>query len=323
MSETTELSHEQQQAMSLTSYLKSKSASLSRVLPRHLTPEKVINLAVAATSRTPKLLECPVPTIFRCIYTAAQLGLEPNGPLGEFYLIPRWNGNTRNQECTYVVGYKGLCKLARQSGEVMNIEAELIYEGEHFVYHRGTSQKIEHPFEMDVDRTDDSKIRGAYACVWIRGSERPEVWVMNRAEIDAVREQHAPRNREGRVVGPWKDDYAAMARKTPLRRLLMSGRVPVSAELAQMVASEDEERVIDVTADTRVVDAGRGLDGLKAQLKEREEPAPSEVAENIKDAKARQGKKQLQAANREAREDEKPEWRDPEAADLFAGQDDE
>ena len=36
--------------------------------------------------------------------TAAQLGVEPNTPLGQAYLIPFWNSKVRALECQFQLG---------------------------------------------------------------------------------------------------------------------------------------------------------------------------------------------------------------------------
>ena len=71
--------------------------------------------------RTPKLLECTRESLLACIVQCAQLGLEPDGLLGQAYLIPFYNGRKNRYECQLIVGYKGLLKLARQSAEISSL----------------------------------------------------------------------------------------------------------------------------------------------------------------------------------------------------------
>ena len=64
--------------------------------------------------------------------TAAQLGMEPNTPLGQAYLIPFYNNKTHCSECQFQLGYKGLIDLAYRSGEVSIIQAQVVYEHDSF-----------------------------------------------------------------------------------------------------------------------------------------------------------------------------------------------
>ena len=62
--------------------------------------------------------------------------------------------------------------------------------------------------------------------------------VMGRDEVDAIRKRfHTDKNGKLEDYGPWVTDYAAMARKTVLRRAFPY--LPVSVE-AQRAAAYDE-----------------------------------------------------------------------------------
>jgi len=57
---------------------------------------------------------------------ASILGLEPDGMSGEAFLIPYWNTKAGGYECQMQPGYKGVVKLARNTGEIMQIDAQPI-----------------------------------------------------------------------------------------------------------------------------------------------------------------------------------------------------
>lgn len=63
---------------------------------------------------------------------AAQLGVEPNTPLGQAYLIPYRNHG--QLECQFQLGYKGLIDLAYRSGEITSISAHEVCENDDFEY---------------------------------------------------------------------------------------------------------------------------------------------------------------------------------------------
>jgi len=55
---------------------------IARALPKHLTPERMIRVALTAVSQNRKLLECNALTICGSVVQASILGLEPSSVLG-------------------------------------------------------------------------------------------------------------------------------------------------------------------------------------------------------------------------------------------------
>lgn len=210
------------------------SDSLAAVLPRHLTAETFSKVVGAEFVRTPKLAECTPVSLALCLITAAQHGLSPSSPLGHAYLIPRDNRKTGKTECTLLIGYKGLCELARRTGEIARMDARCVYDGESFDITGGTKPEIVHKPSLTVDRSD-ARIVAAYAVAVMKDGGVYFDFV-TKHEIDARR----GRSSAGKF-GPWADDYAAMARKSAIRKLLGGGLVPLSAELAEAIDREDRE----------------------------------------------------------------------------------
>ena len=79
------------------------------------------------------------------LLTAAQLGLEPNTPLGQAYLIPFKNYKKGGiLECEFQLGYKGMIDLANRSGEIKVIDAHVVYENDDFECEFGLDPKLSH-----------------------------------------------------------------------------------------------------------------------------------------------------------------------------------
>ena len=116
----------------IVSQIKAMNGAIARALPSVMTPERFSRIAVSALSTTPKLAECHPMTFVGAMMTAAQLGLEPNTPLGQAYLIPYWNGKTKRLECQFQLGYKGMIDLAYRSGQIVSIQANVVYENDTF-----------------------------------------------------------------------------------------------------------------------------------------------------------------------------------------------
>lgn len=205
----------------LQKHMQSIVPHMQKVLPKHLTAERMLNIGVVAASRNPLLLECDPRTILRCMVQASMLGLEPDTPLGLSYLVPFKNGKTGQYECQLITGYRGMIELARRSGNIQSLEAHVVYEGDQFAYELGLAPKLSHVPNM-VDGTDN--IIASYAIAKLVGGGI-QFEVMSRKEIDAIRLRS-----KASKYGPWVTDYSEMARKTVVRRL--AKYLPLSIELA-------------------------------------------------------------------------------------------
>ena len=119
------------------------ATQIARALPKHLTPDRFLRIAITASLRTPKLMECSVASVSSCLLLLSQLGLEPDGRRA--HLIPRNNRSNGTVECTVIIDYKGLVELVMRTGLVANIHADAVRENDEFEYDRGiiTKHKID------------------------------------------------------------------------------------------------------------------------------------------------------------------------------------
>ena len=83
-------------------YFEAKKGYLTDVIPKHLTPERIVKIAISALMRTPALMACTPQSIWLCVANAATLGLEVN-LLGSAYLIPFRNRKTGGSDCQLIV----------------------------------------------------------------------------------------------------------------------------------------------------------------------------------------------------------------------------
>lgn len=118
-------------------YIKQMQGEIKKALPSVMTPERFSRIVLSALSTNPKLAETSPQSFLGAMMTAAQLGMEPNTPLGQAYLIPFWNSKARALECQFQLGYKGLIDLAYRSGDVSTIMAQVVYENDEFEYSFG------------------------------------------------------------------------------------------------------------------------------------------------------------------------------------------
>lgn len=190
---------------------------VAAALPAHISADSMMRIALTEVRMNPELQKCTVSSFMGALLKAAQAGLRP-GMFGEGWLIPRYSKKTRSMEAQFQPGYMGLAQLAYRSGEVTDIVAEPVYRGDHFEYRLGSDPHIEHIPDMEGERRDEDII-AFYAVVRLRNGGKL-MKVMRRRDVDSIRDRFAPRDRNGKVVGPWVTDYAAMGAKTVLIQAL-------------------------------------------------------------------------------------------------------
>lgn len=195
---------------------------MMEVVGRELDVVRMLRVATTTIRSTPDLLRCSRASLCACVLESSQLGLELDSVLGHAYIVPY------KQTATLIPGYKGLLKLARQSGEISKVEARPVYKGDAFTYHFGIEPKLEH---VPCGDTDPEKITHVYAIAWLTNGEK-QFDVMTRGEVDAIRQRSKASSR-----GPWVTDYTPMALKTVLRRLCKL--LPASVELQRAVSLDE------------------------------------------------------------------------------------
>lgn len=217
-------------------FFEAQRSTLAAVLPKHVSPDRMLKIALGALRTTPKLMNCSVESLMGAVVHCSQLGLEPNTPLGHAYLIPFENRRKGTTEVQIVLGYKGLVDLARRSGQIVSIAAHEVCENDEFEFVYGLNEDLKHKPAL----TDRGKIIAFYAMAKLQGGGHA-FEVMSAEQINAIRDasqgyQQAKRyNKE--ASSPWGAHYSEMGRKTVLRRLVKY--LPVSIELAQ-AATLDE-----------------------------------------------------------------------------------
>lgn len=290
MNETKALAPRKRQ-QTLKDLLEKAKPALSQVLPRHLTAERVVKIALAATSRTPLLLQCTPQSILQAVMQASQLGLEPGSVLGSAYLVPFKNKNG-TMECTLIPGYRGLIDLARRSGQIQSIEARVVYANDDFDYAFGLDVVLRHKPALDAE---PGEIVAVYGVAHLKDGG-VQVEVMRRAEVDAIRKRSRASG-----SGPWVTDYAEMARKTVIRRLCKY--LPLSVELAaalELDAQASGEAEVGAIPDLAVLGtSGEIIDVEDAVVAEETKPSATEQLRGKVSAIAGATEKPPAAAERE------------------------
>lgn len=194
--------------------------SLAPLLPKGLDAGRFLRIITGAVARTPELADCTPVSVVLAAAQAASLGLEPNTPLGLSYLVPFKNKKRAGRiEAQFIPGYRGLARLAYNSGEIVLIYSHTVWELDEFGYQLGTEKKLMHTPSRSADR---GSIIGFYNVAKFRTGE-VDFEFMWKHEVDAIRNRSASGN-----DGPWVTDYEEMGQKTVLRRHAKS--LPLSEE---------------------------------------------------------------------------------------------
>lgn len=240
----------------LRDHLKSPAfkATIAESMPKHLKPERFISVALAALTKTPKLLDVTQESIFSAFRMLSSLGLEPDGRRA--HLIPF------GKEVQVIIDYKGLVELIYRSGEVTKLHADVVCENDIFDYNLGEIQRHVIDFKSREGR-------GEAYCVYalaVMKSGVTKCEVMSIPDVENVRKRSRSADK-----GPWVTDWAEMAKKTVFRRL--SKWLPLSPDLRD-AAETDDDLVIETGSPT----PQRG----KVELREVETPA--QIAAPVSDA---------------------------------------
>ena len=226
-----------EQKKTMQSYIKSMEGEIKKALPSVITPERFTRMVLSAISVNTKLASCTPGSFLGAMMSAAQLGLEPNTPLGQAYILPY--NNKGKLEAQFQLGYKGLIDLAYRSGEVEVVQAHIVCENDDFECEYGLEPKLTHT-PADKDRGEPIKVYAVFKTK--SGGYGFEVMSM-----DDVR-NHASKYSQsyGSSYSPWKTNFEEMAKKTVLKRVLKYA--PMKSDFVRGI-TQDETIKTEITDD--------------------------------------------------------------------------
>ena len=174
-------------------------------VPKGFDGEKFVRVCKTIVRESPALQQCSIQSLLGSMMVSAQLGMELD--LSEAHIIPYGN------KAQFQMGYRGLLKLANNSGKIKSVHYNKICEGEDYEYEEGKNFKFSHTPNLLSDR---SKIIAYYAYAHLE-NEGFAVHVMTLQEI----QDHGKRfsRAYNAKTSPWKTDFDAMAYKTVLIQL--------------------------------------------------------------------------------------------------------
>lgn len=214
--------------------IKSMAPAIKAALPAVMTPERFTRIVTTAINNNQGLMQCNPTSLLGAMMQAAQLGVEPNTPLGQAYLLPYWNRHKGCYDAQFQLGYKGMIDLAYRSGSVKDIQAHEVHENDEFSYEYGLDPKLVHKPAMH----DRGQVYAYYA-VW---HAKDGGYGFQVASVEDILE-HKKRFSKAGDSGPWKTDFDAMAKKTVIKMALKYA--PMKSDFVRAIAADESVKNYD------------------------------------------------------------------------------
>lgn len=223
--------------------IKRMEPALKQALPKQISSDRFARIAMTAVRNNPTLQQCNPMSFLAALMQSAQLGLEPNTPLGQAYIIPY------GAEAQFQLGYQGMLTLAHRTGEYQQIYAMPVYAGDEFDYEFGLEPALKHK-----PSGEPSGEPTHYYAVYRLVNGGYGFAVMSRREVEIHRDKFSAAVKRGKK-SPWDTDFDAMALKTVLKKALKYA--PKSVEFAMGVVADETIKVdiADDMADVPTVDS--------------------------------------------------------------------
>ncbi len=200
---------------------------IKKALPSVMTPERFTRIALSALNNNPTLQQCTPISFIAALMNAAQLGLEPNTPLGQAYLVPYKNKGTL--ECQFIIGYKGLIDLAYRYEGMQIIMAQTVYENDTFEYEYGLNPCLTHKPAYS-DRGAATYFYGIFKIV----NGGYGFSVMSKPDMDLYAKTYS--KGISSAYSPWNTSYEEMAKKTVIRQALKYA--PIKTDFQRALSSD-------------------------------------------------------------------------------------
>lgn len=262
--------------MTIRSLFEQQRPELTKLLPKSMSLDRLYRLALTECTKNPRLLDCSAESWALAMQTCAAQGLYPDSGLGYMYLIPRQNSKKTDNgwikvwEVAAQRGYQGDIQLARNSGELTDIYAEVVYAKDAFKVRKGLDRMIEH--EPYLGEEDPGVLTHTYAVAKLKSGETAWV-VLSKRDVDRHKAAAFGADDE---KSPWKKHEAEMWKKTAIHAL--AKWLPKASENMELLSrSEEQERgqAIDISATTLPMAADRpALEGVKDRLREQQQSEP-------------------------------------------------
>ncbi|SFK64507.1 recombination protein RecT [Nitrosomonas aestuarii] len=234
----------------LSHFLAGRMGQIKSVIASQLTPEKMARIALNELRSSDYLTRIALQnpgSFVNSVVQAAHLGLEIGGSLGQAYLVP-FKG-----EIKMMPGYRGLISLARRSGEISSINAEIVYENDLFDLDLGIETKVKHKPCLDGDRGEPKLV---YMVAHFKDGGSHFEW-MTVAEVMKIKSRSSA-VKSGKET-PWDTDRDEMIKKTIIRRGWKYLPMSIEMQSAEKIDSANESgKQVVIEGDGVIIDGSTG-----------------------------------------------------------------
>lgn len=233
----------QPQVKGLKDLIKSAAMELGKALPQHMSPERIVRIALTAVNTNPELSRCTPNSFMGSLFVLAQIGLEPIA--GRAYLLPfnnkrKVDGQWKTlKEVQALVGYKGLIELFYRHESALSIDMQTHHANDEFDYQYGTEPYLRHK----PNYNDRGEVVGYYAVARLRGGAAVFKYMTAEECMDHGRKHSKTYNKnngEFSSYSPWSTDPESMCKKTVLIQLAKV--LPLSVELQRAISVDETSR---------------------------------------------------------------------------------
>ena len=231
-------------AKQLNALFERSANELKKLLPDHVTPERIARVTLTACRKNPVLLDCDPNSLIAAVFQASSIGLEID-ILGSAYLVPY------KDQVQLIIGYKGYIDLIYRSPRVISIQAHTVHMNDVFSMRNGSDPFLSH--EQSDDPSDE--VRGYYAIAYLQN--KGCVWYyMSKKQIEAHRDKFSSDYKFKKSKGyennsVWAKNFDAMAKKTVLHQL--TTWLPMEIQQKEFMAFDGTVRK-DITADPEYIE---------------------------------------------------------------------
>jgi len=205
-------------------FLSGMKNQIANVLPKHLTADRVVQMAATIIHRNQAIAKCSTQSLIGAVMQASILGFPPVDSLGYCYFEPY------GRDVQFQIGYKGFVELARRSGQIKMVYAEVVREGDEFICEFGLEPKLIHKPKLDSSKP----FTHVYAVAHFTDGGHNFV-ILSKSDVERLR-LRSPMQK-GAPVGAWATDYDAMAKAKALKQL--SKYLPLNIDIQTAIATDD------------------------------------------------------------------------------------
>ncbi len=267
---------------SLIALIDTSKDELSKTLQHGVTPDRFIRTVKNAIIANPGLADTDHRKLFAECQKAAADGLVLDGREAALVTFNarykdkdgKWKSR---KEVSYIPMVYGIKKRVRASGLIKTWTLAIVYanelEGGRFTYTQGDNPTLHHEPIIIGDR---GEMVAVYSSVkFTDGTHDHEL--MNKQDVDRIMARTRSKKQDGTIMGPWRDDYEEMAKKTCAKR--HAKNLPMDENEQQLLdrlndlydfkknAAGEYEDQPDVAKKRDTVSAAARLEGPKEEAK--------------------------------------------------------